>query len=72
MYMQARREAVGGMPIGTSGRGMVMLSGGIDSPVAAYAMAKRGMTITAMHFMSPALYRAGGTAKGGGFNPPPG
>ena len=47
------REAVGGMPIGTSGKGMVMLSGGIDSPVAAYAMAKRGMTVTAMHFMSP-------------------
>ena len=41
------------MPIGTSGKGMVMLSGGIDSPVAAYAMAKRGMTVTAMHFMSP-------------------
>lgn len=52
VYASAR-EAVGGMPIGTSGRGMVMLSGGIDSPVAAYAMAKRGMTITAMHFMSP-------------------
>ena len=52
VYASAR-EAVGGMPIGTSGKGMVMLSGGIDSPVAAYAMAKRGMTVTAMHFMSP-------------------
>jgi thiamine biosynthesis protein ThiI len=40
----------GGLPIGTNGRGMVLLSGGIDSPVAAWMMAKRGMWIEATHF----------------------
>ena len=43
----------GGLPVGCSGRGMLMLSGGIDSPVAAYMMAKRGMKIFAVHFASP-------------------
>jgi len=42
----------GGMPVGTSGSGMLLLSGGIDSPVAGYMMAKRGMPITAIHFHS--------------------
>lgn len=46
-------EAAGGMPTGTSGRAAVMLSGGIDSPVAAYMMAKRGLQIVGVHFMSP-------------------
>lgn len=46
-------EAAGGMPTGTSGRAAVMLSGGIDSPVAAYMMAKRGLQIVGIHFMSP-------------------
>ncbi len=46
-------EAAGGMPTGTSGRAAVMLSGGIDSPVAAYQMAKRGLDLIAVHFMSP-------------------
>ena len=41
-----------GMPVGTSGRGMVLLSGGIDSPVAAYRMAKRGMDLSYVHFHS--------------------
>ncbi len=41
-----------GMPIGTSGKGVVLLSGGIDSPVAAYRMAKRGMELTYLHFHS--------------------
>ena len=45
-------ECRGGMPIGTSGSGLLLLSGGIDSPVAAYMMAKRGMPITALHFHS--------------------
>lgn len=40
------------MPVGTGGKGIVMLSGGIDSPVAAYMMAKRGMTLRALHFHS--------------------
>lgn len=43
---------VGGMPIGTAGKGLVLLSGGIDSPVAAYMMAKRGLDIIGLHFHS--------------------
>lgn len=39
-----------GLPVGMSGRGAVLLSGGIDSPVAAFLMAKRGMTLSAIHF----------------------
>lgn len=42
----------GGLPLGTNGRGMVLLSGGIDSPVAAFMMAHRGMFIDAVHFHS--------------------
>lgn len=45
-------RGVGGLPLGTNGRGMVLMSGGIDSPVAAFMMAKRGMTIEAVHFHS--------------------
>ncbi len=41
-----------GLPVGTGGRGAVLLSGGIDSPVAAYLMAKRGMKISGIHFHS--------------------
>ena len=46
-------EAVGGMPVGTNGRATVLLSGGIDSPVAAWMIAKRGVLISAVHFQSP-------------------
>ena len=42
----------GGLPLGTNGKGMILLSGGIDSPVAAWMMAKRGMVLEAMHFHS--------------------
>jgi thiamine biosynthesis protein ThiI len=42
----------GGLPTGSNGRGLVLLSGGIDSPVAAFMMAKRGMMIEAVHFHS--------------------
>ncbi|MCH5320143.1 MAG: tRNA 4-thiouridine(8) synthase ThiI [Eubacterium sp.] len=42
-----------GMPTGTSGRAGILISGGIDSPVAAYMMAKRGMELCAIHFASP-------------------
>ncbi len=45
-------KGVGGMPTGSSGRGMLLLSGGIDSPVAGYMMAKRGMRLDAIHFHS--------------------
>jgi len=44
---------VGGLPVGTSGKVMLLLSGGIDSPVAAYLTAKRGALIEAIHFQSP-------------------
>ncbi len=43
---------VGGMPVGTSGKGLLMISGGIDSPVAGYMMAKRGMQVELLHFHS--------------------
>lgn len=45
-------NGLGGLPLGTNGKGMVLLSGGIDSPVAAWMMAKRGMVIDAVHFHS--------------------
>ncbi|MGI6094938.1 MAG: tRNA uracil 4-sulfurtransferase ThiI [Lachnospiraceae bacterium] len=43
----------GGMPIGTAGRAMLLLSGGIDSPVAGYMIAKRGVKIDAVYFHAP-------------------
>ncbi len=43
----------GGMPVGTAGKAMVMLSGGIDSPVAAYMIAKRGVKVDAVYFHAP-------------------
>lgn len=53
-YLYARRiKGAGGMPVGCSGEGMLLLSGGIDSPVAGTMMAKRGMKIHAIHFVSP-------------------
>lgn len=46
-------KGAGGMPTGTSGRAAVLISGGIDSPVAAYMMAKRGIELISVHFASP-------------------
>jgi thiamine biosynthesis protein ThiI len=46
-------EGAGGMPVGSNGHSMLMLSGGIDSPVAGYLMMKRGVSIDAIHFASP-------------------
>lgn len=43
----------GGLPVGTAGKGMMMLSGGIDSPVAAYLAMKRGVSLEMVHFYSP-------------------
>ncbi|MCR5072875.1 MAG: tRNA 4-thiouridine(8) synthase ThiI [Clostridiales bacterium] len=51
LYCQ-EMEAVGGMPVGTNGRAMLLLSGGIDSPVAGYMIAKRGVSLDAVHFYS--------------------
>ncbi|MDP4120197.1 MAG: tRNA uracil 4-sulfurtransferase ThiI [Bacillota bacterium] len=51
-----RGEAIrgaGGIPVGTGGKAAILISGGIDSPVAAYMMAKRGIELTAIHFASP-------------------
>ena len=50
---EAKQPGAGGMPVSTSGKGALMLSGGIDSPVAAYMMTKRGMSIMSVHFASP-------------------
>lgn len=46
-------KGAGGIPVGTSGTAMLLLSGGIDSPVAAYMMAKRGVRLSAIHYVSP-------------------
>ena len=43
----------GGVPVGTGGRAAILISGGLDSPVAAWCMAKRGVELTAVHFASP-------------------
>ena len=52
-YIHAGQEkGAGGIPLGSSGRGLLLLSGGIDSPVAGYMMAKRGMTVDALYFES--------------------
>ena len=45
-------EGADGMPVGTAGRGVLLLSGGIDSPVAGHMMAKRGMSVDCLHFHS--------------------
>ena len=62
LFVNVRREhsyiyadkikGFGGLPLGTNGKGLILLSGGIDSPVAAWMMAKRGMIIEAVHFHS--------------------
>ena len=46
-------KGAGGMPTGTAGKAAILISGGIDSPVAAYMMAKRGLQLNAIHFASP-------------------
>ncbi len=46
-------KGAGGIPVGTGGKAAILISGGIDSPVAAYMMAKRGIELTAIHFASP-------------------
>lgn len=46
-------KGAGGIPVGTGGDAAILISGGIDSPVAAYMMAKRGVHLTAIHFASP-------------------
>ncbi len=48
-----QRPGAGGMPVGTGGNAAILISGGIDSPVAAYMMAKRGVQLYGVHFASP-------------------
>lgn len=53
-YIHAENiKGAGGLPVGSSGKAMLLLSGGIDSPVAGYMMAKRGVNIMAIHYVSP-------------------
>ena len=53
-YVNAQKlPAAGGMPVGSNGNALLLLSGGIDSPVAAFMMAKRGLRVDAVHFQSP-------------------
>ncbi len=63
VFVEVRREGtfimaehikgLGGFPVGISGKGLLMISGGIDSPVAGYLMQKRGVEVEAIHFASP-------------------
>lgn len=54
VYMMAQVvQGAGGMPVGSNGKSLLMLSGGIDSPVAGYLMMKRGVRLEAIHFFSP-------------------
>jgi len=63
LRIEVRKEAIylscqtiqgaGGLPVGSSGKAMLMLSGGIDSPVAGYLAMKRGVEVEAVHFFSP-------------------
>lgn len=50
-----KRRGIGGLPVGTGGRVLALLSGGIDSPVAAYMLAKRGCTVDALHMAASHL-----------------
>ena len=53
-YIHAGKiPGAGGMPVSSSGEAMLLISGGIDSPVAAYMMAKRGLALSTIHFQSP-------------------
>lgn len=52
-----KRVGIGGLPVGSSGRGVVLFSGGIDSPVAAYTMMKRGMEVILVHLYNSTINR---------------
>ncbi|MDQ6967688.1 MAG: tRNA uracil 4-sulfurtransferase ThiI [Mariprofundaceae bacterium] len=58
VYIYTRKiEGIGGLPVGTSGRGVVLFSGGIDSPVAAFSMMKRGMEVVLVHLYNSTINR---------------
>jgi tRNA uracil 4-sulfurtransferase len=50
LFFTERLSGLGGLPVGSSGKALLLLSGGIDSPVAAYQLMKRGLEITYLHF----------------------
>ena len=53
-YIHAKRiPGAGGLPVGSGGKAMLLISGGIDSPVAGYMMVKRGLELQEIHFVSP-------------------
>ncbi len=57
-YISTRKHrGIGGLPVGSSGRGVVLLSGGIDSPVAAYSMMKRGLEVVLVHLYNSSINR---------------
>jgi len=57
-YIYTRKiSGIGGLPVGSSGKGVVLFSGGIDSPVAAYTMMKRGMTVVLVHCYNSTINR---------------
>ncbi|MDQ6971182.1 MAG: tRNA uracil 4-sulfurtransferase ThiI [Mariprofundaceae bacterium] len=57
-YIYTRKiQGIGGLPVGSSGKGVVLFSGGIDSPVAAYIMMKRGMSVTLVHCYNSTINR---------------
>ena len=63
-YIMANKViGAGGYPVGVGGKALVMLSGGIDSPVAAYLMMKRGITIECIHYASPPYTSSRSLAK---------
>ncbi len=58
VYIYTRKiQGIGGLPVGTSGKGVVLFSGGIDSPVAAYTMMKRGMEVVLVHLYNSTINR---------------
>jgi len=57
-YISTRKHrGIGGLPVGSSGKGVVLLSGGIDSPVAAYTMMKRGLEVVLVHLYNSSINR---------------
>jgi thiamine biosynthesis protein ThiI len=62
-FSMEHRSGPGGLPVGVSGRGMMLISGGIDSPVAAYRMMKRGLRLDFVHFHSVPLLSAASRDK---------
>src|SRR5690625_6847049 len=51
-----KTKGLGGLPVGTGGKSLLLLSGGIDSPVAGYLAMKRGVQVDAIHFHFPPFY----------------